>query len=372
MTPNLPEAQALTAMMTEDRAALAERLVAMGARAALVTGGHGAEPVDHLFDGSRHLAIPVARHGVAATHGAGCTHSAALAAGLAAGLPLAEAARQAAVMAGDAVEHGLALARRRRRSRPRPARVPRHDGPGNDRETSAMSDSFSAELWQGVAGVYDAILAHPFLTGLTDGSLPHDAFAFYVVQDAIYLHRYAQALAAVASRAPTPAQTEMFARHAADAIAVEKTLHGSLLADLGIDPVSAEQAEPAPTNLAYTSYLLATVSNGSYAGRGRRGAAVLLDLLGGRQGTAAPRLARPALPAVDRHVRRRGVRRRGAGRDRRDRRAGSRPRGGRTGPGTPPLPHHEPLRVDVLGHGLPQGSLARLTPPPPDVRAPLP
>ena len=107
VTPNLPEAQALTAMMTEDRAALAERLVAMGARAALVTGGHGAEPVDHLFDGSRHMAIPVARHGVAATHGAGCTHSAALAAGLGAGMPLAEAARRAAVIAGQAVEHGL-------------------------------------------------------------------------------------------------------------------------------------------------------------------------------------------------------------------------------------------------------------------------
>jgi thiaminase/transcriptional activator TenA len=127
-----------------------------------------------------------------------------------------------------------------------------------------MSDRFSGELWQGVAGIYDAILAHPFLTGLTDGTLPHDAFAFYVVQDALYLHRYAQALAAVASRAPTPAQTEMFARHAADAIAVEKTLHGSLLADLGVDPVSAAQAEPAPANLAYTSYLLATVSTGSY------------------------------------------------------------------------------------------------------------
>jgi thiaminase/transcriptional activator TenA len=128
-----------------------------------------------------------------------------------------------------------------------------------------MSDSFSAELWQGVAGVYDAILAHPFLTGLTDGSLPHDAFAFYVVQDAIYLHWYAQALAAVASRASAPAQTEMFAQHAAGALAVEKTLHGSLLADLGIDPAAAEQAEPAPTNLAYTSYLLATANTGSYA-----------------------------------------------------------------------------------------------------------
>jgi hydroxymethylpyrimidine/phosphomethylpyrimidine kinase len=108
VTPNLPEAQALTGAVTDDRAALAERLVAMGAPAALVTGGHGAEPVDHLFDGRRHVPIPVARHRVAATHGAGCTHSAALAAGLAAGLPLAEAARQAAVIAGDAVAHGLA------------------------------------------------------------------------------------------------------------------------------------------------------------------------------------------------------------------------------------------------------------------------
>lgn len=128
-----------------------------------------------------------------------------------------------------------------------------------------MADSFSDELWQGIADVYDAILAHPFVTGLTDGTLAHDAFAFYVVQDVLYLQRYAQALAAVASRAPDTAGTEMFARHAADVIAVEQTLHGSLLAGLGVDPAAAATAEPAPTTLAYTSYLLATVHGGSYA-----------------------------------------------------------------------------------------------------------
>ncbi len=107
VTPNLPEAQALTGLQTEDRLKLAERLVDMGAAAALVTGGHGARPVDHLFDGTTHLPIPVTRHRVAATHGAGCTHSAALAAGLAAGLSLPDAAAQAAAVAGDAVAHGL-------------------------------------------------------------------------------------------------------------------------------------------------------------------------------------------------------------------------------------------------------------------------
>ncbi|MGH3200621.1 MAG: bifunctional hydroxymethylpyrimidine kinase/phosphomethylpyrimidine kinase [Streptosporangiaceae bacterium] len=107
VTPNLLEAQALTEIATEDRAKLAEALVAMGAPAALVTGGHGTEPVDHLFDGQRHLPIAVTRFPVAATHGAGCTHSAVLAAALAGGLSLADAARQAAAVAGDAVAHGL-------------------------------------------------------------------------------------------------------------------------------------------------------------------------------------------------------------------------------------------------------------------------
>jgi len=87
---------------------LAKELAEMGAPAVLITGGHGTDPVDHLFDGTAHLPIPVARHPVAATHGAGCTHSAALAAGLAAGLPLIDAARRAAAIAGDAVGHGLA------------------------------------------------------------------------------------------------------------------------------------------------------------------------------------------------------------------------------------------------------------------------
>jgi hydroxymethylpyrimidine/phosphomethylpyrimidine kinase len=47
---------------TGDRHAPAERLVAIGATAALVTGGHGAEPVDHLFDRREHVRITVPRY----------------------------------------------------------------------------------------------------------------------------------------------------------------------------------------------------------------------------------------------------------------------------------------------------------------------
>jgi thiaminase/transcriptional activator TenA len=57
----------------------------------------------------------------------------------------------------------------------------------------------------------------------------------------------------------------MFARHAAEVITIERSLHDSLLGDLGIDPASADTADAAPTTLAYTSYLLATARGGSYA-----------------------------------------------------------------------------------------------------------
>jgi hydroxymethylpyrimidine/phosphomethylpyrimidine kinase len=107
VTPNLLEAQALTGSDAPP-AELAEAIVGLGAPAVLVTGGHADEPIDHLFDGSEHHEIPFERSDVAATHGAGCTQSATLAALLARGLSLVEAARGAAAAASRAVAQGLA------------------------------------------------------------------------------------------------------------------------------------------------------------------------------------------------------------------------------------------------------------------------
>jgi hydroxymethylpyrimidine/phosphomethylpyrimidine kinase len=104
VTPNLAEAEALVG--DGSKRDLARRLHELGASAVIVTGGHG-EPVDHLFDGRRHVEIPVERHDVAATHGAGCTHSATLAALLARGTALEPAARAAASTASRAVAQGL-------------------------------------------------------------------------------------------------------------------------------------------------------------------------------------------------------------------------------------------------------------------------
>ncbi|WP_281689623.1 thiaminase II [Pseudonocardia thermophila] len=120
-------------------------------------------------------------------------------------------------------------------------------------------------LWSDVEHIHAAILAHPFVTGLTDATLPRPAFRYYVVQDAHYLRGYAKALAACAAKAPDAAATSMFAEHAAGAIAAERDLHASLMADLG-SSVEEAAAEPVtPATQAYVSYLLATVHDGSYA-----------------------------------------------------------------------------------------------------------
>jgi hydroxymethylpyrimidine/phosphomethylpyrimidine kinase len=106
VTPNLMEAEAL-AGRSGTRRELAQRIHDLGAPAVIVTGGHGEDAVDHLFDGRRHVEIEVERHDVRATHGAGCTHSATLAALLANGESLEAAARGAARVASEAVRNGL-------------------------------------------------------------------------------------------------------------------------------------------------------------------------------------------------------------------------------------------------------------------------
>jgi hydroxymethylpyrimidine/phosphomethylpyrimidine kinase len=111
VTPNLHEAAVLARVPYDehaDRRALAEAIHALGPGAVVVTGGHGSEAVDWLFDGEEHVPIPVARYGEETTHGAGCTHSASLTALLARGESLEDAARAAAEIASEAVRNGYA------------------------------------------------------------------------------------------------------------------------------------------------------------------------------------------------------------------------------------------------------------------------
>jgi thiaminase/transcriptional activator TenA len=117
--------------------------------------------------------------------------------------------------------------------------------------------SFTAALWTTMTPIYAAILRHPFLAGLTDGSLPRERFRFYAVQDALYLREFARALSLAAARAPEDDWIVMFDEHAAGALRVERTLHEGFFKEFGLSPADVAATPMAPTNVAYTSYLLA-------------------------------------------------------------------------------------------------------------------
>ncbi|HTO11732.1 MAG TPA: thiaminase II [Candidatus Binatia bacterium] len=124
--------------------------------------------------------------------------------------------------------------------------------------------SLTRELWTAMAPIYAAILRHPFLTGLTDGSLPRESFVFYAVQDALYLREFARSLALAAARAPEDDWIIMFSDHAATALRVERSLHEGFFKELGLSPADVNATPLAPTNLAYTSYLLAVAHGAPY------------------------------------------------------------------------------------------------------------
>src|ERR1700682_1050632 len=118
--------------------------------------------------------------------------------------------------------------------------------------------SFSAELWQSIMPIYAAILEHPFVRGLTDGSLPREAFRFYAVQDALYLRDFARALSIAAARSPQDDWIIMVNEPAAGALSGARALHESFFSEWILTPEAVAATPMAPTNQAYTSYLLAT------------------------------------------------------------------------------------------------------------------
>lgn len=100
LTPNLPEAEALTGLAVatlDDMWRAADRLLAMGAAAVMVKGGHlaGDTLTDLVVDGSESFILTASRVRTRSTHGTGCTLASAVAAGLAQGLSLRPAIERA-------------------------------------------------------------------------------------------------------------------------------------------------------------------------------------------------------------------------------------------------------------------------------------
>jgi thiaminase/transcriptional activator TenA len=129
---------------------------------------------------------------------------------------------------------------------------------------ATQRQALTGEMWSAVSPTYEAIIRHPFLQGLVDGSLSADRFRFYVIQDSHYLRGFSRALALTGARARNGDETALFTSSAANAIAVEQALHAGFIAELGLDESVVATTPRTPTTTAYVDFVLAHASTGSF------------------------------------------------------------------------------------------------------------
>ncbi|MCH8282029.1 MAG: thiaminase II [Chloroflexi bacterium] len=124
--------------------------------------------------------------------------------------------------------------------------------------------SFADDIERRAMPIRQAILAHPFITGIGDGTLPVDKFQHYVKQDYVYLIDYSRVLALASARAPDLESMGWFASLLDEILNTEMELHRSYCAEFGITRDDLEATSPAPTTVGYTSFLLKVAHQGTF------------------------------------------------------------------------------------------------------------
>lgn len=112
----------------------------------------------------------------------------------------------------------------------------------------------SKQLWAANSDLAADVLAHPFVRGIGDGSLPRQLFAGYVAQDAFFLESFARAYALALARS-RDTSTLLTLADLLTGVRQELGLHASYAGEWGIDMAGVQ---PLPATLAYTEFLLAT------------------------------------------------------------------------------------------------------------------
>ncbi|WP_420324737.1 thiaminase II [Mameliella sp.] len=129
-----------------------------------------------------------------------------------------------------------------------------------------MSYGRTFPLWRAAAGEnWQNYTRHSFVEGLSDGSLPRDAFLHYLVQDYVFLVHFARAWALAVTKAGTIEEMRACAATTQALIDEEMLLHVQTCAAAGIDEATLQAAEERPENLAYTRYVLDAGHAGDFA-----------------------------------------------------------------------------------------------------------
>lgn len=119
--------------------------------------------------------------------------------------------------------------------------------------------NWSTNVWEQIQPIYNTILKMPFITELTDGTLPIEKFQFYMAQDSHYLEHFGRTLSIIASRIQDIADTLAFLQFAEGAIVVENALHESYFKEFNLTGKGSMQ--PACHHYVHTLKSTATLAN---------------------------------------------------------------------------------------------------------------
>ena len=121
---------------------------------------------------------------------------------------------------------------------------------------SAPEAGIFAALREAAGDDWRDYVAHPFVRGLGDGTLPEGAFRHYLVQDYLFLIQFARAYGLAAYKADTLAEIRAASDGLKALVEVEMDLHRAYCADWGLEEAALEGADADGATLAYTSYVL--------------------------------------------------------------------------------------------------------------------
>lgn len=157
--------------------------------------------------------------------------------------------------------------------------------------------SFTDDLEEVAEPIWEAILEHPMVVELGEGTLSEEPFRYWVRQDYVYLIEYARVFAHGAAKAPSLERMDTFAELLDSTINTEMDLHRAYAAEFGITESELERIEPSPTTRAYTDFLVRVAATGTFGDL----VAALLPCMWGFNETGK-RLAAQGMPTDERYV----------------------------------------------------------------------
>lgn len=113
--------------------------------------------------------------------------------------------------------------------------------------------------------VWKAVVDHPFVRGIGDGTLSRERFEFYLKQDYVYLVDFSRVFGLAAAKASLLSDMGTFAELLNVTLNTEMELHRKTCAAYGIPREALERTRKAMVTSAYTDYLVRTCLEGDLA-----------------------------------------------------------------------------------------------------------